>query len=143
MFWWVWVLLGLALLALEVFTPGGFFVLFFGVGALVVGVLVGLDAGGPSWVQWLVFSLVSVASLLLFRSRLVAWSEHGEPASQVDTLRDEVATLLEDLGPGVVGKAELRGTSWTAQNADERPLAKGQRCRVIRVEGLTLHLRGE
>jgi membrane protein implicated in regulation of membrane protease activity len=141
--WWVWVLVGLALLGVEVFTPGGFFVLFFGVGALVVGVLVGLGVGVPPWAQWLIFSLVSVVSLLLFRSRLLAWFGHGEPGRRLDTLENEVATPLEDLAPGAVGKAELRGTSWTARNADERILVRGQRCRVSRVEGLTLHLRGE
>ena len=30
MAWWLWLLLGLALLASEVFTPGAFFVFFFG-----------------------------------------------------------------------------------------------------------------
>jgi hypothetical protein len=141
--WWVWALVGLALLGIEVFTPGGFFVLFFGVGALAVGVLVGLGVGGPPWAQWLIFSVVSVVSLLLFRNRLLAWFGHGDPGSRLDTLEGEVATPLEDLAPGAVGKAELRGTSWTAQNAGDRLLARGQRCRVIRVEGLTLHVRAE
>lgn len=139
----MWVLIGLALLGVEVFTPGGFFVLFFGVGAIVVGVLVGLGIGGPPWAQWLIFSVVSVVSLLLFRSRLLARFGHDAPALRMDTLEGEVATPLEDLAPGAIGKAELRGTVWTALNADDRPLAKGQRSRVVRVEGLTLHLRAE
>lgn len=144
MFWWAWVLIGLALLGVEVFTPGGFFVLFFGVGALVVGALVGLGIGGPPWAQWLIFSVVSVISLLLFRSRLLARFGRGEEGGRgLDTLEDEVAVPLEDLAPGAIGKVELRGTSWTARNADERPLVRGQRCRVVRVEGLTLHLRAE
>jgi membrane protein implicated in regulation of membrane protease activity len=143
MLWWAWVILGLALLGLEVVTPGGFFVLFFGVGALVVGVLVVLGVGGPPWAQWLTFSVVSVASLVLFRGRLLAWFKEDRPGPQLDTLRGEVATLLEDLPPGAIGKAELRGTSWTAQNGDERHLVKGQRCRVTRVDGLTLYVRGE
>jgi inner membrane protein len=141
--WWAWALVGLALLGVEVFTPGGFFVLFFGVGALLVALLAGLGVAGPPWGQWLIFSAVSVVSLLLFRSPLLKRFGHGEPGRVLDTLEDEVATPLEDLAPGGVGKAELRGTSWTARNADERPLARGQRCRVSRVEGLTLHLRAE
>ena len=136
-------LIGLALLGVEVFTPGGFFVLFFGVGALVVGVLAGLGIAGPPWAQWLIFSVVSVASLLLFRSRLLARFGHDAPGLHFDTLEREVATPLEDLAPDAIGKAELRGTVWTARNADERPLARGQRSRVVRVEGLTLHLRAE
>ncbi len=39
MVWWAWVLVGFLLLLGEILTPGGFFILFFGVGALVVGAL--------------------------------------------------------------------------------------------------------
>jgi membrane protein implicated in regulation of membrane protease activity len=141
--WWAWALLGLVLLGVEVFTPGGFFVLFFGVGALVVSVLVGLGLGGPAWTQWLIFSVVSVVSLLLFRNRLLARFGHDEPTPRLDTLEGEVALPLEDLAPGAVGKAELRGTVWTARNTDAAPLARGQRSRVVRVDGLTLNLRSE
>jgi membrane protein implicated in regulation of membrane protease activity len=42
-----------------------------------------------------------------------------------------------------VGKAELRGTPWEARSATGGALAKGQRCRVERVEGLMLLLRPE
>jgi hypothetical protein len=141
MAWWLWLLAGLAFFGLELFTAGGFYVMFFGAGALVVGLLVGLDAGGPLWVQWLVFSGVSVASLLLFRGRVLARFQTSERAAPMDTLEGELAIPVDDLAPGAVGRAELRGTSWTAQNADDRPLAKGQRCRVVRVEGLTLFIR--
>jgi membrane protein implicated in regulation of membrane protease activity len=39
MAWWIWVLGGLVLLVAEVTTPGGFFAIFFGAGAILVGVL--------------------------------------------------------------------------------------------------------
>ena len=141
MAWWFWLLAGIALLGWELFTPGGFYVMFFGVGALVVGLLVALGAGGPPWVQWLVFSAVSIASLLLFRRSVLARFDTGQRAVPMDTLEGELAIPMEDLAPGAVGKAELRGTSWTAQNADDRTLTRGQRCRVARVEGLTLFIR--
>lgn len=141
--WWLWVVLGLGLMLLEILTPGGFFVLFFGVAAVVVGVLVGLNMGGPAWFQWLLFSLVSILSLLLFRGRLLAKFQFQEPRAdkKIDTLVGEVVVLLDDLPPGAVGKAELRGTAWNAQNGSEQFLQKGQRCRVQRVEGLTLWIR--
>ena len=143
MVWWIWVLFGLGLLVVEVVTPGGFYVLFFGVGALVVGVLVGLGIGGPDWMQWFLFSVVSVASLLLLRGRLVRRMEVPGPGAPIDTLQGEIAVPAEDLAPGAVGHAELRGTAWTAQNVDTQPLARGQRCRVTQVDGLMLKLRAE
>ncbi len=143
MLWWLWLLLGLALLGLEALTPGGFFVLFFGCAALVVGTVTGLGFGGPVWVQWLLFSALSVSSLLLFRGKLLAWAEARPRGGAIDRLEGEIAVLLEDLAPGAIGKAELRGTAWNAQNSGRRPLSKGQRCRVARVEGLTLWLQAD
>lgn len=136
-------LLGLALLGLEILTPGGFYVLFFGVGAIVVGVLAGLGLGGPPWAQWLLFSVVSIVSLALFRGRLLRRMSPTGPPTSIDTLEGELAVLLEDIAPGAFGKAELRGTAWTARNADEVVLARGQRCRVSRVDGLTITVRAE
>ena len=45
--------------------------------------------------------------------------------------------------PDGVGKAEMRGASWTARTAGDATLPKGCQCRVERVEGLTLWLRAE
>ena len=144
MLWWLWMLLGLALVVLEVLTPGGFFALFFGIGALLVGALDGLGMGGPDWLQWLLFSVFSIVSLLLFRgpllARLKSW---GRKPNGVDTLVGEVATLLEDLPADAIGKVELRGTAWSARHEDRQSLHKGQRCRVQRVDGLTLWIRAE
>jgi inner membrane protein len=144
MAWWLWVLFGIALLAAEILTTGGFFVLFFGVGALLVGAL---DAAGlvtSTVVQWLLFSVLSLGSVLLFRRRLV--ERFNTPSSRrgdIDSLRDEVAITLEELAPGAIGKAELRGTQWTVKNTGDRPLRVGERCRVGGKEGLTLFVRPE
>ena len=140
--WWLWLLIGLALLAVEMLTPGGFYVAFFGVGALFVGALAGLGLSGPPWLQWLIFSATAIVSLLVFRKRLLARTGMAGPTAAMDTLEGEIAIPMEDLGPGAVGKAELRGTTWNAENADTRLLAKGERCRVARVQGLTLLIQG-
>ncbi len=142
MVWWFWVMLGLGLLGLEVLTPGGFFVLFFGLAALAVGALVGLGIAGPAWLQWLFFSLLSIGSLVLFRHRLVErLRTSGE--STMSGLVGDVAVLLDDLPPGAVGKAELRGTAWSVRHDSSATLARGRRCRVERVEGLMLYVRPE
>jgi membrane protein implicated in regulation of membrane protease activity len=143
MAWWLWILVGLALLGLEILTPGGFYVLFFGVGALVVGALTAVGYSGPVWSQWLLFSVISIVTLALFRKPVLRLVDDRAPAPAMDTLEGEVAVLLDDLAVGTIGKAELRGTVWTAQNAGDRPLARGQRARVSAVDGLTLKLRPE
>jgi len=61
----------------------------------------------------------------------------------IDSLIGETCVAVEDMAINAVGKAELRGTSWTARNAGDKPLARGQRCTVERVEGLTIFVRAE
>jgi inner membrane protein len=143
MTWWLWVVLGFVLMGLELFTPGGFYVLFFGVGALVVGILVGLGLAGPTWMEWLLFSVVSVLSLAVFRGPLLARMRVRGADSAIDRIVGEIAIPIEDLAPGEVGKVELRGTTWTAHNDGLITLARGQRCRVTRVDGLTLGIIAE
>jgi hypothetical protein len=144
MVWWSWLLLGFALLALELTTPGGFYFLFFGVAALIVGALAGAGVGEPAWVDWFLFSVLSVASLVFFRRRLLARLRTPDAAAgSVRQLVGEVAVLLEDLAPGEVAKAELRGASWSVRTLGGERLARGRRCRIERVEGLTLWVRPE
>ena len=142
--WSLWILLGFVLLAMELATPGGFFIAFFGVAALVVGLLSGLGVIETIWLQWLLFSVLSVVSVVLFRKPLLDWMKRREPVlPPVDSLVGESALLTEDLSPGGIGKAELRGASWSVRSREEKALRQGQRCRVEQVEGLTLWVRAE
>ena len=51
--WWLWLAGGLALVVAELVTPSGFFIIFFGLGALTVGVLATLEILTSGWAQWL------------------------------------------------------------------------------------------
>ncbi len=142
MTWWAWLVLGMLLLGGEMAMPGGFYLLFFGVGALLVGLvgLAGLDLAG--WVQWLLFSVLSVISLALIRPRIVGRLRQGGPGID-DTLVGEIAVTSEPIAPGGVGRGELRGSTFTLRNGDAESLHVGERCRVMRVEGLTLEVQKE
>jgi membrane protein implicated in regulation of membrane protease activity len=142
--WWHWLLFGLALLSAEMLTPGGFYLMFFGLAALAVGAVVGLSPEVPAWLQWVLFSGLAIVSLLVFRGPLLArMKATGPKLAEVDSLVGETATPLEDLAPGGMGKAELRGTTWTVRNAGSGGLTKGQRSHVTRVEGLTLWIKAD
>lgn len=136
-------IVGLLLLAAEMAVPGGIVLLFFGAAALIVGLLVAPGLALPAWVEFGLFSLISVASLLTLRGPIQRWLKRGDASGpEVDSLLGATAVLAQDLAPGAGGKAELRGTTWRAHNAGDRPLAAGQDCVVERVRGLTLYVRG-
>jgi membrane protein implicated in regulation of membrane protease activity len=139
MTWWLWVALGLVLGAIELATPGGFVVIFFSVAALAVGLgeLAGL--GLPAWGQWLAFPILAIAALRLFRRPLLARLQTGS-AGDVDPIVSEVAVPVAVIEPGQHGRAELRGTTWSARNVGGTVISAGQRCRVVAVNGLRLDI---
>ncbi len=141
--WWHWLALGLILVALEMAASGGFYVIFFGAAALAIGALHALDLAGPAWLQLLLFSVLSIGSLALFRSPLMRWMQLDGPGRDVDSLVGETATPLEEILPAAVGRAELRGTVWSARNVGTTPLLKGQRCSVTAVDRLMIFIKDE
>ena len=144
MIWWYWMLLGLVLFGAEMMTPGGFYMLFFGVSALTVGTMAGLGLVEADWLQWLLFSAIAVTSLLICRKPLVTMlKDNVTEIPDIDSMAGELAIPLEPLAAGATGKAELRGTTWTAKNVGKVPLDKGQRGKVTHVEGLTLWITTE
>ena len=68
---WHWLVLGVVLAIIEVFAPGAFF-LWLGISAGIVGVIVWLMPEVSWEVQILVFSILSVASVVIARRYLTA-----------------------------------------------------------------------
>lgn len=140
--WWIWLALGLILLVIELATPSGFFVMFFGLGAVTVGVLTRLGIAGPAWMEWLLFTVFSIVYVLLFRDRMQR-RLHPTDATEIDTLVGEIAVTRERIPPSGIGRVELRGTIWNARNNSTVPLEPGQRSRVTRVDGLVVFVQPE
>ncbi len=141
--WWHWLVFGLFLVVVELASAGGFYIIFFGVAAILVGLLSYAGAAGPLSMQILLFSVISVASLLVFRDRLVKRFQGTPQAPPIDELVGEAAVVLDELVPGGVGKVELRGTTWSARTRGASSIPRGARCRVTAVDGLLLFVEPE
>jgi membrane protein implicated in regulation of membrane protease activity len=136
-----WFVLGLVFLALEAATPG-FFLIFFGIGAWAVSLLL-LALNIPPGLQLAIFMAVSVFSLMalrrklksLFQGRLAKNDNMDDPVFSGRFIGREVL-VLEEVGRDA-GLAELNGVNWQART--EGPvLAAGARGLVRRIDGLTL-----
>jgi membrane protein implicated in regulation of membrane protease activity len=143
MIWWYWILLGAALLAVELATPGGFFFIFFAVSALLLGALESAGVVETDWLQWLLFSALSIICLAVFRKPLLERMRRSERTEAVDSLVGELAVAVTAILPGQHGRAELRGSTWTARNVDDVLLDAGERARVVAVRELEIDIRQE
>jgi membrane protein implicated in regulation of membrane protease activity len=139
MSWWIWVLIGVALLAAE-FASTTMHIGLFAVGAFVVALLVGLGVEMPLWAELLTFTVVSLLGFFFVRPWLVRKLKL-QSTRVVDSLLGEQAMTLDEIPVAGLGKAEMRGSTWSARNVGETVLTRGQRCVVAAVEGLVIHVR--
>jgi inner membrane protein len=138
--WWTWLIIGFVLMVAELLLPSGFFLFFFGIGGVVTAFL--SSVGLSSFIaQGLVFIGISLVCVILLRKPLLAKFHFRNRAHSVDSLVGETAKALEAIAPHAIGRVEMRGTSWSALNTGSELIALDVRCRVEKVEGLTLHVR--
>ncbi|QFU15407.1 NfeD family protein [Microvirga thermotolerans] len=133
---WAWIVLGLALVGVELLAPGVFFI-WLGLAALATGLL---DA---------VLDLSWQASALLFAMLCVVAVLAGRALTRPRLQPDTTADFLNRRGQALVGRVfvletpikdgegriRVDDTSWRVTGADR---FAGARVRVVRVEGATL-----
>jgi len=133
---WAWIILGIALIGLELLAPGVFFI-WLGLAAIATGLV---DAVlGLSWqVAALVFAALSVAAVALGRALMRPSTQPDTQASQLNqrgqSLVGRVFTLEAPIKDGE-GRIRVGDSSWRVTGADR---FAGARVRVVRVEGATL-----
>jgi membrane protein implicated in regulation of membrane protease activity len=140
--WWGWVITGTVLLGAEMFgISAEFYLVFLGAAAIVVGLLGAAGLVLPAWGQWLAFAFLAATTMVVFRRRL--YRRFRDAGARVDERLELGSHIVvpTQLEPGGSCRVEYRGTTWTALNDDERPIAAGTRAVISAVSGFTLHLR--
>ncbi len=142
MLWWQWMILGSVFLGAEIAVDAEFYLVFVGVSALLVGLLGTTSVALPTWGQWLLFAGISVANLVIFRAQIYQ-KIRGQVPDRAEGVDGEIALVSEDIPPGEMGSAKLRGAVWQARNIGSESLAAGSRAIVQGTNGLVLELRAE
>ena len=134
-----WIILGVVFLVLEVAAPG-LISIFFGMAALVVALLTGIFHFSDT-VEWLLFSVFSIISLLLLRKTLKkVFVGDKAPSAEIDfDFVGKSATVVEAIQPNKPGRVEFRGCSWTAESDEEIPV--GTTVRICTKENITLFVK--
>lgn len=138
---WNWIVLGCALLALEIVVPG-FFLIWIGIAALVVGglSLLAWDAGWWSWeVQVVTFLALSVVAAYA-GNRLMRTSRDDTDLPLLNRRSEQLigrtATLTEPIENGR-GRVRIGDTLWRVKGPD---LPAGTRVRVTAATATDLEL---
>lgn len=134
-----WLLLGLALLISEFFVPG-LVAVFFGIGALAVGLLTLFGVIDSLAAQLLCFALISLAALFGLRRHCTRWLKGavaGRTEQDLDNegLLNQRVVVLTDFVDGI-GDVQLNGAKWDAESIE--PLCAGDSAWVVGFSGIVL-----
>lgn len=139
--WHAWIVAGVVLLIVEVFTPG-FVVACFGVGCLAAGLVSPLGVG-LFW-EIAVFCVASLAMLVGIRpvvARHLA-PKGGGLKTNADALVGKRGLVTEALDPvRDVGRVLVGGEDWRASPEALQAIAKDASVIVVRVEGARVVVR--
>ncbi|MDR2015836.1 MAG: NfeD family protein [Azoarcus sp.] len=135
--WWYWIVGGIVLILLELVVPS-FFTLWFGLGALFVGLLLLIAPGFPTAGQILLWAIASVAmTVLWFRifSRIRNKTRIGTAEGDVI---GEIGMLVADAAPFKRGKVRFQRPILGAEEwpcTSDAEIAIGTRVKLVSVEG--------
>ena len=133
------ILLGIALLILEVKVTSFGVLAVGGVAALFFGSLMLIDSPLPELqigLRTIVPVTLGVAGIILFLVQLGVRAQLQRPVTGESGMLDEVGQALTSIDPGGVGRVRAHGEIWTA-TADEH-VSAGENVRVTNVKGLLL-----
>lgn len=135
--WWHWVLAGIGLVLLELVVPS-FFIIWFGLAALLLGLLLWVLPGLSLTAQITIWALASVAMTALW-FKLFKPSRHktliGTAAGEVI---GEVGLMVAAVAPFERGRVRFQRPVLGAEEwacVAEQPIAAGERVRLLSVEG--------
>jgi membrane protein implicated in regulation of membrane protease activity len=141
--WWGWLIIGLLLFGSELLiVDAAFYLVFIGVAAILTGLLAMTGLVTVYWVQWLLFSVLALVSMVFFRKRLYA-QLRGRGAEYQDGMVGEIIRLEQSLAPGESGRLIHRGTTWTVANRGSELIAAGSDVKIDKTDGLTIIVTGK
>lgn len=133
--WWIFVIIGVLMMALEVLTPG-FMVMWFGLSFIVAAIVVYL--GAPFWVVMLTYG-ATLLVLTVFVRKIFSGKGHGREETGPAALIGEQAVVVEPID-AVKGSGRVRAGKevWSAVSEDGSAIDVDQIVHIRRIDGVKL-----
>lgn len=135
--WWVWMVGGIGLILAELVVPS-FFVVWFGLGALLVGLLALLAPNLSLTVQLAIWTAASLAMVMLWFKVFKPGFHKTRIGTATGEVVGEIGLLVNAVAPFERGKVRfqrpvLGSEEWVCMA--DTPIAAGERVKVVAVEG--------
>jgi len=134
MIWtWIWCIVMILALVVEVLTAGTLVSIWFTIGGLFALILSTLNALVA--VQVIVFGVVSGTCILLLRPIASKILRGDVQATNYDRIINQHAKLTKAISEDSFGELHHSGTTWSAVSYDGKPIAEGTYVTVLAIDG--------
>jgi len=135
-FWWIWIAIAAVFAVGEIFTAG-FFLLWFGIGAIIAGILA-LLGFGIGW-QWAAFVIVSGVLFAISRRFAERFTKKQPPGIGADRFISKKGVVLENINNiENTGRVRIDKEEWRADNDTDEIITAGTKVIVTRCDGTHL-----
>ena len=136
----IWFVVGLVLILMEFVVPG-LVIVFFGLGAWVAAIIVAIFPEMAFWVQMMIFTVFSVATLVLLRGSLKKRFFSNQEGAESEGLDDYIGqkAIIEKAIKNGEGKILFKGVSWSAY-ADE-DISEGTKVTIVDKDSIKLKVK--
>ena len=142
MHWWL--IVGAALLALELLLiDAQFYLVFLGLAAMATGFALWAGLPSPEVAQWLLFGVLALVFTFGFRKRLLAATRPATDAQLESPFETGTALPVAAIEPGAEGPVQHRGSQWTGRNIGPDILTPATAAHLRGRDGLVLRRRSE
>jgi len=135
---WIWVALVIIFALIEIFTLG-LTTVWFAIAALLMAFLSFIKI--PLTAQILIFLAISAVLLIFTRPLAVKKFKIGQEKTNVDSLVGKHALVVKTIGEFERGEAKVNGQIWSARSDDNTEITEGNKCEILRIEGVQLIVR--
>jgi membrane protein implicated in regulation of membrane protease activity len=134
--WLMWAIVAMAFIVGEIFTAG-FFLMWFGIGAVAAAIMAFLGLGIP----WQLGTFVVVSTVLFASTRRLAdkITKEQPPGTGADRLTGKTGVVLEEIDNFKnTGKVRIDKDEWRADSATDETIPADEKIVVTGVEGVHL-----
>ena len=134
--WYIWLIIAGICFVVEMITVG-FFVFWFGIGALIT-MLVSLICPGNLWLQSIVF--VTTSTLLIFFTKPFVekfTKKDKKVVTNAFSIIGKKALVTQDINPKLgIGQIKVENEVWSAKTSDDSFIEKGTQVEILEIDGV-------
>ena len=132
----IWLVILAVMIVMEIVSLG-LTTIWFGIGAIGAAIVAWMGYG--FWLQLLVFAVLSLVSMALFRPLAVKYLNRDKEKTNIDEVVGKTVVVTKQIDNEMaVGEVQLNGMSWTARSESGRVISEQERVTVVSVEGVKL-----